>query len=84
MKKAKIVLSAVALFALVGGALAFKARQATVLYFRNPSGVNPLACTVTSSFRTTDPALGISYLGTYYASTKTTANCITVPVYSAQ
>lgn len=37
MKKARIILSAVAVFAVVGGAFAFKARQANVFFTSDPA-----------------------------------------------
>jgi hypothetical protein len=61
MKKAKFVLSAVAVFAVIGGALAFNAqRTGSVQYFTN-STIAPgqVVCTVATSadFFTTDPAV---------------------------
>lgn len=82
MKKAKFLLAAIAVVAVAGGAFAFKARQATVLYFRNPAGANPSACTVTKSFVTTDPLVG-PFVSSSYFSTRTTAICTSIaPYYS--
>lgn len=51
MKKAKIVLSAVALFGLVGGALAFKASRVPQPFYTNTttSTTTALVCTATTS-----------------------------------
>lgn len=76
MKKAKIVLSAVALFAVVGGALAFKANRevATLFYPTTTATVTTTVggpayfqCAAVASYTTTNAGNVIAR--TYYTST---------------
>jgi uncharacterized protein YxeA len=77
MKKAKIVLSAVALFAVVGGAFAFKASRFNpnapyIPYQTTINGVATIKCSA-------NPALVTSTLGalrTYYTSTNASGYCV--------
>jgi hypothetical protein len=56
MRKAKIILSAIAIFAVVGGAFAFKAsRTEDVLYFGQ---VGLLPTTFYTGYKTTEPGAG--------------------------
>lgn len=80
MKKARIVLSAVALFALVGGALAFKAtRGAGNLYSYTTTSSTVIAgttyyfCTLPDFVRTN---AAVNPISTYYTS-KTTIGAVT-------
>ncbi|NLR60709.1 hypothetical protein HGH93_21545 [Chitinophaga polysaccharea] len=83
MKKAKVILTAVGVLAIAGGALAFKAtRSANTFYTSNAAG----QCKVTTQlFYTTDPlAANTTITVPLTASTKTTnAACPIIPVYSA-
>lgn len=59
MNKAKIALTAIALFALVGGAVAFKAQRSAVIGYYGPTNtvLNPnRACTLTTTVFLTDQA----------------------------
>jgi len=47
MKKAKIILSAVAFFAVVGGALAFKVHRNDLVAFKTTTTTNPAGITIT-------------------------------------
>ncbi len=61
MKKAKIILSAVAVFAVIGGAFAFKAsRNEEPLYKRTTLPNGSVVCTVSflSSYTTIDQGIG--------------------------
>lgn len=63
MKKAKVILSAVALFAVVGGALAFKATREENTFYRNTlttiNGVQFTYCTAPfTTTLTTEPVAG--------------------------
>lgn len=71
MKKAKIVLSAVALFAVVGGALAFKAARQPNRFFTAPAAGQLCTIPVNLSYTTTaNPTTIIPY-----ATTSTTTLC---------
>ncbi|MVT12493.1 hypothetical protein [Chitinophaga tropicalis] len=81
MKKAKVILSAVALFAVVGGALAFKAARISVRYFT--PGVNNV-CSVPLDIRyTTNPEDATGPLTTFYTSITTiqSAPCVPLTLY---
>ncbi|TWI84367.1 hypothetical protein [Chitinophaga japonensis] len=72
MKCAKIALTAIALFAVVGGALAFKSYRGIDTYYRlTADETGP--CTLTAINHT----FGISPQGTVYATTIEGADCIT-------
>jgi hypothetical protein len=51
MKKAKVALTAIAVFAVVGGALAFKVRQNHTFYMTNPNDQNK--CNLETVLRST-------------------------------
>lgn len=53
MKQAKIMITAIAIFAVVGGALAFKAQKGHTVY----TGPDASNCTFTTSLTTTDDVL---------------------------
>ena len=79
MKKAKIVLSAVALFAVVGGAFAFKAHRNQVQAFKtttttNPAGNTITICRVLPGFYDIAPAAPLS--PSVYTTAATTATTI--------
>jgi hypothetical protein len=61
MNRAKFALTAIAVLAIVGGALAFKAKTATHLYTRT---ANTTTCGVTLTSVTFEP--GLKTLGTTY------------------
>ncbi|ACU60682.1 hypothetical protein [Chitinophaga pinensis] len=94
MRKAKVILSAVAMFALVGGALAFKASRIPNVFFSNgttlttttPGGplVTRTYCTVpfTTSYTTTVNPLVLSTTTTWSTTSLTTRVCPTITVYS--
>ena len=84
MKKAKIVLSAIVMMAVVGGALAFKAKafHPTNVFCSDPNSPTP-ACTIPTPFQTahigqpvtTDPCAdgtGVYYTTTVDCNTPTT------------
>jgi hypothetical protein len=82
MKKAKIILTAITVFALVGGALAFKASKfgAKVYCTTSPNG----SCSFTLfNYTTVDQGLG-TIEDTYCSSIPTTDPCPTIDVYSLQ
>lgn len=60
MKKVKIMLTAIAVFAVVGGALAFKAKQNNVFYKRNTVGVCDIPV-LSQSTITTDEQNGVFF-----------------------
>jgi hypothetical protein len=73
MKKAKIMLTAIAIFAVVGGALAFNtARNSRVLYIPNEDG----ACLVTTVTFLKTTASGIGFQA-QYSTTTTNVGCPT-------
>jgi hypothetical protein len=75
MKKAKIVLSAVALFAVVGGALAFKAARIPQTFFYKTNPAATALCTIPTLLPYTtsvNPTTTIPY-----ATTNTTTLCRT-------
>lgn len=86
MKQAKFALTAVAVLAVVGGALAFKAsRNATVNYFVNTrtTATAPLQCTgkvTLSSYQTIDQNLGTLVIpsATFVSKTASCQDPITV------
>lgn len=84
MKKAKIALVAIAVFAVVGGAYAFKAKRATdkIYYTTVPGGV----ATLTLSSVTLTAAPGASPLSSTFATTiyNTTTPENLVPYYRGQ
>ncbi|WP_145717975.1 hypothetical protein [Chitinophaga japonensis] len=70
MKRAKIALTAIALFAVVGGALAFKSYRGITTYYRlTADGTG--ACTLTADNTTFVPAAN----GTVYATTLEDVDC---------
>jgi hypothetical protein len=71
MKKAKIVLSAVALFAVVGGAFAFKARTAQHIFYTK-NAASPF-CTVPTLLNYTTSANPTTTIP--YATTTTVTIC---------
>lgn len=76
MKKAKVMLTAIALFAIVGGALAIKANRATDrVYTTNAAGL----CIVTVPAATTQP--GKAFITTTSVSTVFGGPCILQPYY---
>lgn len=81
MKKAKIVLAAVALFAVVGGAVAFKAARATEFVYT--TGAIPNICDVTLRFVTTANTGGTP-LGSLAVTTIKGAACVNQPIYLGQ
>lgn len=83
MKKVKVLLSAVAVFGVIGGALAFKARQANFVYVHDTNDTRPAACTLKSfGFTATDNLQPSQALQA--SSIAITANCKVIPVYPAQ
>lgn len=83
MKKVKIALSALAVFAVVGGALAFKAKQTQFLYVHEANDPVPSRCTLQSFAITTNPLLGNKRQ--ILASTTTVASgCPTIDVYDGE
>ncbi|PWV45797.1 hypothetical protein [Chitinophaga sp. S165] len=90
MKKARIVLSAVALFAVVGGALAFKASRQPASFFSNTTtttigGAQTTICTlpVQAALTTEDQGLG-STIVSYSVVAKTNASCPARTLYFAE
>jgi hypothetical protein len=73
MRKAKLILSGIALFAVVGGAFAFKATRGTVSFCRVAN--TPGVCTTTlqnvTHFTTNAPTQGV----TTYCTLSPTASC---------
>ena len=89
MKKAKVMLAAVAVFAVVGGSLAFKAARFNdfKLYYStaNPITTKTASCTLvaTSQFTITTPVSPVTITpSTFYSST--TGLCPTTTVYEAE
>lgn len=86
MKKAKVVLSAVAVFAVIGGAFAFKAARAPQTWYRVNAAGN-CQSTFTTAL-TTNPALAIPGATTFSQSTYNLTPhlgvCTTTIVLSAQ
>lgn len=86
MKKAKLVLSAVAVFAVIGGAFAFKASRAPHQFYKTNAAGN---CVSTVQVRyTTDENLAIDpnlpiVQNTYYTTTRAGV-CPTTTIFSAQ
>jgi hypothetical protein len=81
MKKAKIVLSAIAVFAVVGGAFAFKANRAANRFYTAPNATAP--CTVSTLLPyTTSVIVGAPTIRTY-ASTAPAPQCPTRTLYFA-
>jgi len=85
MKHAKIILTAVGLFAIVGGALAFKATRIRLPYFStNAAGL----CTVpTNTFYTTQaqyPGQPIGTITNAFYTTQILGPCPTLTLYFAQ
>ena len=80
MKKIKILLSAVAVFAVVGGALAFKANQSQFLYVHDANDARISACTkqVFQATLTVNPSpITVTRASTAF----TTAGCPVVTIY---
>ncbi|WP_089784215.1 hypothetical protein [Chitinophaga sp. YR573] len=75
MKRAKIMLSAIAIFAIVGGALAFKANRNVVVFYTGTAG----KCTVLTAGTTTltAPIINVS-------TTPLTTGCPTARFTDAQ
>ena len=84
MQKVKIAFTAVALFAVVGGALAFKAnRQTQKVFIHDTADTRPSACTKQVLSRTL--AISDQFVTNTYASiAPTTLNCPIVDVYVGQ
>lgn len=64
MKKAKIVLSAVALFAVVGGALAFKANRGLSTFYKPATLGAPCTQPVDINYTTLNPTTVVNYYST--------------------
>jgi hypothetical protein len=74
MKKAKIVLSAVAVLAVVGGAFAFKAARTPHLFFYKTSPSPTALCTIPANLLYT--TAGITTTTIPYTTTNTTTLCV--------
>jgi len=76
MKKARIFLTAIAVFAVVGGAMAFKAtRNTTTFYCSNP--FNPVVCDIPLQASSTfDGATGVSVRCSITPTFNNAQNCI--------
>lgn len=93
MRKARFILSAVAMLALVGGALAFKASRIVNVFYSNgttltttiPGGplVQRTYCTVpfTTTYTTRPNPLVFSTTTTWYTTSVPTTVCPTITVY---
>ena len=78
MKKAKVMLAAIAVLGVLGGAIAVKAKTSSFLtpnvYVSNPSNGNK--CDLLINFRTTDPADATATItGQYVADAPLEATC---------
>lgn len=83
MKKAKIILAAVAVIGVVGGALAFKARETQSVFVHDPADARVSACTLQVSPRTLLP--NANFITQTRASiAATTAGCPIVNVYQGE
>jgi len=79
MKKARIVLSAVAVFAVIGGAFAFKAARTPKTFFT--PGSNPAICDAPVTLRyTTQPLVNVPTITTY-ATEIAGRTCTTLTLY---
>jgi hypothetical protein len=78
MKRAKIALTAIAVFAVVGGALAFKARTASIFYVPSTAGA---ACSVPTTYQLTTTLPGQGTLVSYSIA-PTTTTCATYVVFN--
>lgn len=90
MTKAKLILSGIALFAVIGGALAFNATKVSYLFFTTTTtiinGVTVTQCTFpTTALFTTNPANAVGPLTTVsnLSTAATTASTCTAIVYPA-
>ena len=72
MKKAKIMLTAIAVFAVIGGALAFKARQLNTFYSTAPNG--QCSATFRTTYTTAEVGEPLTFT-TRLSTTTTTAAC---------
>jgi hypothetical protein len=68
MKKAKIMLSAIAIFAVVGGAFAFKAQRSLIPFFSNTTtttigGIETTVCTLPVEIRYTTAQNNLGTVG---------------------
>jgi len=79
MKKAKIMLSAIMVLAVVGGALAFRAKNISTTLFTIPDENNK--CTTSQVLQTTSP--GHASSGTISASTANGGVCTTFTLTTA-
>jgi len=84
MKQVKIAFTAVAVFAVVGGALAFKAnRVGQKVYTHDPADTRPSACTKVFNEKTLE--LSDQFITKTLASVApTTINCPLVSIYQGQ
>lgn len=85
MKRAKMMLGAIALFAIVGGGLAFKAKNFNS--FRFYYSISPLGhCTSTTSIKATltDPGLSLGAFDTQLYSTTYTTTCPALTLYTTE
>jgi hypothetical protein len=91
MKKAKVILSAVAILAVAGGALAFKARSEHTFFKVDAANPNPAlrVCTLeVETTYTTNPALGLPgapaiIQTTYYTAPVNSTVCPQTTLFSA-
>lgn len=87
MKKAKLVLSAVAVFAVIGGAFAFKARTLHTFYKVDTANPNPAArlCTlpVQINYTTlTQPGQAPIAQTLYYTTSVASTSCPTTTIFT--
>lgn len=83
MKKVKVVLSAVAVFAVIGGALAFKARQTDKVFIHGPNDPQADRCTLVLPQKTTNPALG-GLVHTLASTTAVQSGCVAIDIYNGE
>ncbi len=76
MKRAKVILTAVAVFAVVGGALAFKAtRTAQALYTTNPAGQCKVTFFTSLTTQRQSPTQPTATITNLYSTAPTNAAC---------
>lgn len=74
MKKAKIMLAAVGIFAIVGGALAFKAQRDIFPFFYKTTTLTSVFCTIPAQLNYT--TVGLTTTTIPYTTTNATTLCV--------